>query len=353
MESYLDPVYDLCYEGNLDLGTRQLVYTFSSNKSVEFANFIPPSRLNDLKRALVYHNPRIEDRLKYNPFEKLTVETNLTTMELASIIYAINPISCRKPDSYIRGSPDSDMLRYVYVDLDTTPGMSITMQILYPQSYCYGMSQQCNKKETDFSQSQTQESITCYSLSKDWNFVNNRLDISNFDIQSTQLEGLRQRCLYNNPRGIDVALITTTDFDRWEKLFTGISVLFETGSLVYRFRNRYDLETSRLIYLTSQCFESIELYKPACSPCDNDTIYLIGHSRRTDSNAMSKLTKIQKKEFDDLNVSFVKWMSETNNYLIDKQIEAIEGIDQRINRELEFNLDRCLGMWKIPVTYRL
>ncbi|CAK7994566.1 Hypothetical protein POVR1_LOCUS90 [uncultured virus] len=318
-----DPVYDLCARAPTHL-TKVLMFTF--HESVDFATFHPPKELHLMKNLLLTHNPEKRLRWMYNPFEMIPLKTSLTTMELASIVYAINPISCRSPDLY-----DPDNLRYVYFDLDSSPGMSIAMQIFYPKSYCYGLSQ---------------------ATGKDWNFVNNQLDIHNFMIQSTNIESLRHQCFLNNPRGIDLSLVVTKEYsiaNDWYYLFVGISVLYETGTLIYRFNHRYDDDTAQMLFLASQCFDSIELYKPACSPCNDTSVYLIGRSRKTDQIAQAILTMIQNRFYGRLTSEFLKWHDYASHELLNQQIIALESINQSVDRRDLFNLEKAVALWKIPI----
>ena len=319
-----DPVYDRCVSPPTST-VKALIFTYS--ESISFQDFTPPLLASKLRHQLITHNPLKSLRWAYNPFEMIALRTHLTTMELASIIYAINPFNCQSPDLYKR-----DDLRYVYLDLDDSPGMSILMQIFYPNSYCYGLSQ---------------------ATGKNWNFVNNELNIHNFMITSTNHESLRYSCLLNNPGGIDLSLVTANQSSpetQWYYLFVGISVLYETGTLIYRFYHQHDENTAQLLFLASQCFQSIELYKPACSPCDDESVYLIGHSRKTDLIAQAILTKIQTRTYGRLTSDFLRWNDNASKELLEDQIKAIEEIDRGVDRRSIFNLEKAIALWKVPIT---
>lgn len=315
--------------------TEVLMYTFKNPRNSDDTRHheklkISPDKKN-LEDLLITHDPRKDLRLAYNPFEELVLRTYLTTMEIVSIFHAINPISCRPPNLY-----DIDANKYVYLDLDETAGASVAMQVFYPNSYCYGLSQ---------------------ATGKDWNFVGNRFDIRNFMIQSATIESLRHLCFLNNPRGIDAAFVTTkindSNISRWEKLFAGISILLEDGFLMYRFYHRYSDDDAQMIFLASQCFRSIELYKPACSPCDDSSVYLIGHFRKTDPNSQNILTFIQNKSYTSLTRHFVEWNLYATNFLLENQITAIQSIDNKVDRRHIFNLGTASGLWMIPISYNI
>jgi hypothetical protein len=160
------------------------------------------------------------------------------------------------------------------------------------------------------------------------------------------------RCLYNNPRGIDLSLATTTTSNIQYKLYACISVLYATGTMIFRFSNNYDEKTAQLIYLSSQCFKTIELFKSAATPCDSNIIYLIGYSRKTDQRCYNILDLLLQPIDIKLTSKFIDWFNDSSQYFINYQIESIKGIDQMINRENQYDLIKCATLWRLPVAIR-
>jgi hypothetical protein len=149
-----------------------------------------------------------------------------------------------------------------------------------------------------------------------------------------------------------------------QEVIVALSCCGERGSIVIKVLETNSPMMADLLYVVSQCFEAIDLFKPITLSNKTNEKYLIGLQRRSDDIVNSYIETLKKLESEsdidkykriireDLPDHFVDWISETNNNLLSKRIDFLEKLNKLLKGEDvkldKYNVQMALKIWSLP-----
>lgn len=149
-----------------------------------------------------------------------------------------------------------------------------------------------------------------------------------------------------------------------QEVIVGLSCCGEKGNMVIKVLETNSPMMTDLLFLVSQCFEAIDLFKPITISNTSNEKYFIGLQRRSDdiTNMYIEILKKAEKEFEsdkykriireELQEDFIDWITETNNNLLSERIDFLEKLNKLLNEEKvslrKYNLRTALKIWSLP-----
>jgi hypothetical protein len=145
----------------------------------------------------------------------------------------------------------------------------------------------------------------------------------------------------------------------------------EGGNFVLKMFDTVTDFSAQLLFIISQCYELLILFKPVSSQITTPIKYAIGLKRRPDATVdtyIDILRKVEKSYSTDsltgelrfvssflekpLPEDFRIWLSKQNNYLIDSQLEFNKSVKDVLNGfeviTPKYNTSKALKIWSIP-----
>jgi cap1 methyltransferase len=185
--------------------------------------------------------------------------------------------------------------------------------------------------------------------------------------------------LSKEPQGVDLVMAdggigmeSEDDYQRQEflssrllltQVLPGILCVKLGGVFVCKVFDTVTLFSAQLLYILSQCFDSIILFKPCSSRPGNSERYIVCKGRKSDITDYIELLSSAAKAYtdeqfvtslfpEDLPEDFVAWVTHWNNYSINNQLEVSDNIQKYINNEKvvlpQYDITKFLKIWNLP-----
>jgi len=147
------------------------------------------------------------------------------------------------------------------------------------------------------------------------------------------------------------------------EVLTGLSLCNKSATFILKLEDVLDGFYADLLYVLSQCFVGIMLFKPVMCPPESGEKYLvcleskgrsvIGPYVKLLENVLEEIGEGSVDRFlkEDLPEDFVLWLHETNTKFLLDEIEAYRRIQKIIEGEYlepEYNLRTALKVWSVP-----
>lgn len=261
---------------------------------------------------------KVNNQNLYDPFHNFPIEPflNRDAITLANIDAVFN--FSKHTSGYIMPQETKD---YTFATIDDeNNGFIQYMLYRNPNSYGYGISSKPLNSvidSTHFNHLQTK--VNCDNC-----FVN--------FVKSVEVTGVDTIIgNYSNEINSEGYLI---------RLLTCLKIISIGGTFVCKIR--FDETLSKLLYLTSKCFEKITLFKPISTSAYDGIYYVIAqNANKNNLDQIANLLNYQKIETSN---DFINWLHQYY-FLINSYNQFL--IDHKEDYEL-YDTYKCKAMWNLP-----
>jgi 23S rRNA U2552 (ribose-2'-O)-methylase RlmE/FtsJ len=135
------------------------------------------------------------------------------------------------------------------------------------------------------------------------------------------------------------------------------------GNFIVKVFDTLTTISAQLVFILSQCFEDILIFKPVTSQPTSAERYILCKRRRDNIQGWFQLMSSAADMYDEtsfitslfsetLPVEFVKWLTELNNLSIDNQLRTGQNILKVLKGQSvsipEYNIPKFLTIWNLP-----
>lgn len=322
--------------------------------------------LNKIKNT--YSNPAFEQaRNKANPFENIgrSIFINRAAIKLANIDAVFNIT----PSIFTFDKKQSDV-DFTFVDVAAGPGgFTQYLQYRYPNSKGYGMTLKSQNLDWNRNVLDMKRFIPYYGVDDTGDLYYNWEYFVDFVIKNTgtgvdlvtadggfELDNGDDQSLYQHQEFLSSRLLLT-------QAIIGLACTKFGGNFVLKLFDTVTEFSAQLIYLIAQSFQKITIFKPVTSRPANSERYLICINKtdtsnldilRTAGNSYSDHNYLGTLFSDQMESSFILWLSNLNQQSIDTQLQSSADILKIMNSKYvdlpKYDSNKFLTIWNLPDT---
>jgi cap1 methyltransferase len=322
-----------------------------------------------LQQAKQHYNDLDIEKIRklVNPFENIgtSIFMNRAAIKIANID-AVHHI-CNDIFTYDNRRNNR---RFTFCDVAGGPGaFTQYIQYRYPNSYGYGITLRASDNSLNWSP------LLDLTRFEEYYGPENKDDGNLY----YQWQNYANYVLSKEPQGVDLVMAdggigmeSEDDYQRQEflssrllltQVLPGILCVKLGGVFVCKVFDTVTLFSAQLLYILSQCFDSIILFKPCSSRPGNSERYIVCKGRKSDITDYIELLSSAAKAYtdeqfvtslfpEDLPEDFVAWVTHWNNYSINNQLEVSDNIQKYINNEKvvlpQYDITKFLKIWNLP-----
>jgi hypothetical protein len=259
---------------------------------------------------------KIKNKNLYDPFHNYPTEPflNRDAIVLANIDAVFN--FSKHTSGYIMPQETKD---YTFATIDDEDNGFI-QYMLYrnPNSYGYGISSKP---------------------------INEVIDVTHFNfLQSNDPKNLIEFVKSVEVTGVDTVIGNYSNQINSQgyliRLLTCLKIISIGGTFVCKIR--FDETLSKLLYITSKCFEKITLFKPISTSAYDGVYYVI--AQNANKNNLEQISYLANYERTEVSNDFMNWLHQYY-FLINSYNQIL--IDHKEDYEL-YDTYKCKAMWNLP-----
>lgn len=315
-----------------------------------------------------FDNPRfIEARNATNPFEYIgkSIFINRAAIKIANIdaVYKV----LHTEFTFDNQTSNKD---YTFCDVAAGPGgFTQYVQYRYPNAVGYGMTLRSPSLDWSTKFLDMKRFTAFYGPDNTGNLYTNWDTFTDFVLPHGPVDLVMADGGFDLEDNADKTLIHRQEFLSSRLLLTqaliGVAVTKMNGNFVLKVFDTVTTFSAHVLFILSQCFETIRIFKPLSSRPANSERYVICMNRHRAVDAYLNIFKQAARTYTDdrylstlfseaLPLDFVQWLTYYNNDSIAQQLRSARDILLYLNGSnppvTQYNIDKFLVIWNLPDT---
>jgi len=177
--------------------------------------------------------------------------------------------------------------------------------------------------------------------------INKVIDVTHFNFLRSEIR--HDNCFVNFVKSVEVTGVDTVIGNYSNqinsqgyliRLLTCLKIISIGGTFVCKIR--FDETLSKLLYITSKCFEKITLFKPISTSAYDGVYYVI--AQNANKNNLSEISHLANYERTEVPDDFMNWLHQYY-FLINSYNQFL--IDHKDDYEL-YDTYKCKAIWNLP-----